>query len=114
MKIQKGDIFDRLSILILKITHNIEIENIKDELSELLLEFEVSNLKEAEAFINLLVTNCNIWNLESDIRKGKENELGLEEVGRRALAIRDFNKERISFKNSVSQNKEQKINHISE
>jgi hypothetical protein len=114
MKIQKGDIFDRLSILILKITHNVEIEIIKDELSELLLEFEVSNLKEAESFINLLNTNKNIWNLESDIRQGKENELGLEEVGRRALAIRDFNKQRIAFKNSISQNQEIKINHLSE
>ena len=30
------------------------------------------------------VINGKIWDLESDIRKGKEKELGLEEVGRRA------------------------------
>jgi hypothetical protein len=114
MKVQKGDVFDRLSILILKLIHGAEISGIKDELSELLLEFQVSNLKEAESFINLLNINSNIWNLESDIRKGKEGELGLEEVGRRALTIRDLNKERISYKNSISQYQEVKIEHISE
>jgi hypothetical protein len=114
MVIQKGDVFDRLSILILKLTHNVDIEVIKDELSELLLEFKVTNLKEAEVFMNLLNTNSKIWQLEFDIRQGKEQELGLEEIGRRALAIRDFNKQRIAYKNSISLNKEVKINHTSE
>lgn len=112
--IQKGDIFDRLSILILKTSHNIEVETIKDELSELLLEFKVLNLKQAEVFINLLSVNGKIWNLEFDIRQGKEKELGLEEIGRRALAIRDLNKKRIALKNSVSQYKEVKVNHASQ
>ena len=39
--------------------------------------------------------------MESDIRKGKEEELGLEEVGRRALAIRDWNKKRILIQNEI-------------
>ena len=114
MIIQRGDIFDRFSILILKATHNTEIEAIKDELLELILEFKVSNLKEAEVFLNLLNTNNKMWDLESDIRQGKEKELGLEEVGRRALAIRNLNKQRIALKNSISQYKEIKSNHASE
>ncbi len=47
--------------------------------------------------------NGKIWDLESDIRKGKEGELGLEEVGRRALAIRDLNGERIRLKNAIAE-----------
>ena len=112
--IQRGDVFDRFSILILKAIHSTEIETIKDELSELLLEFKVLNLKEAEVFLNLLNTNNKIWDLESDIRQGKEKKLGLEEVGKRALAIRDLNKQRIALKNSISQYKEIKSDHASE
>ena len=35
-----------------------------------------------------------IWCTESSIRKAQENDLGLEEVGRRALVVRDLNRER--------------------
>jgi len=108
MMVQRGEIFDRASILILKTVHGLESE---DELSELLLELGIEK-KEVEVFIGLLKVNGKIWNLESDIRQGKE--LGLEEVGRRALAIRDLNKERIALKNSISHYKETKINHASQ
>ena len=112
MVIQKSDVFDRLSILILKLIHGVEVENIHCELLELILEFKAANLNEAEVFINLLDVNSKIWNSESDIRKGKE--LDLEDVGRRALTIRDFNRQRIALKNSISQYKEIKLDHASE
>ena len=102
---QKGDILDRLSILILKTINGLDA----DELNELLLEF--MKPEEAFAFIGLLKANSKIWKLESDIRNGKEMEL--EEVGRRALAIRDINKERIVLKNSVQIYQDIKINNAS-
>jgi len=49
----------------------------------------------------LKIINGYIWDLEADIRKGKEGELGLEEVGRRALMIRDLNNIRVWTKNLV-------------
>lgn len=101
--IQRGDILDRLSILILKTINGLET----DELSELLLEI----MPDAEVFIGLLKVNSQIWKLEVDIRNGKE--MDLSEVGRRALAIRDINKERIALKNRISKYKEVKINHAS-
>lgn len=52
---------------------------------------------------DLCKVNSEIWDLEAAIRQGKEGELGLEEVGRRALAIRDKNKERIAIKNNISE-----------
>jgi len=45
--------------------------------------------------------NGQIWDLEHDIRKGMEGELGLEEVGRRAIAIRGINKLRVGVKNQI-------------
>ena len=110
MKLQRGDVFDRISILILKM---IRVDaDIKDELSELLLELGITQ-EEANVFIGLLEINNKIWDLEFDIRRGKEKELGLEEVGRRAITIRDFNKKRVTLKNSISKYKDIKINHVS-
>lgn len=48
-------------------------------------------LSVGELVDKLSITNLKIARLEADIRDGKEGVLGLEEVGRRALAIRDLN-----------------------
>jgi len=55
----------------------------------------------ADLIDRLCIANIKISILESDIRKGKEDELGLEEVGRRALQIRDINGERVALKNTL-------------
>jgi len=47
--------------------------------------------------------HLKIWNLESDIRMGMEHKLGLEEVGLRALAIRDWNHKRVALKNQIAE-----------
>ncbi len=70
--------------------------------------------------MNLLqVIHDRIWQLESDIRQGKEKTLGLEEVGRRALRIRDLNAQRIEIKNRIAEKagdrfREQKFDHASD
>ena len=43
-----------------------------------------------------------IWNLEWQLKSGVEQMLSLQEIGRRAIAIRDFNNRRIAYKNSVA------------
>ena len=59
-----------------------------------------------------------IWNLENEIRKGGENKFTLEEIGRRALEIRDLNRRRIKYKNKINDMtrdfREHKINHRSQ
>jgi len=55
----------------------------------------------ADLIDRLCIANIKISTLEADIRQGKEAELGLEEVGRRALQIRDINKERVALKNAL-------------
>lgn len=106
MMLQKSDILDKISILILKVIHDV---GVSDELLELLSDFMPQ--QDAMVFVDLLLINSKIWNLEADIRQGKE--LSLEEIGKRALAIRDINKKRIAVKNTLSKYKEIKIDHAS-
>jgi hypothetical protein len=45
--------------------------------------------------------NSQIWDAEAAIRAGQDQELGLEEIGRRALKIRDLNRVRVGIKNQI-------------
>jgi len=44
-----------------------------------------------------------IWGLEGELKTGREQELPLEEIGRRAIAIRDWNNKRIKLKNTMAE-----------
>jgi hypothetical protein len=75
----------------------------------------------ADLVERLFIVNHRIWELEADIRGGREDELVLEEVGRRAISIRNLNKERITIKNEINRRfdsdnywEEEKVNHRSE
>lgn len=115
MKMQTGDIIDRISILTLKVIHDPNVlSQIREELNDLFFDFDSRSVPQVYALFELLGINSMIWNLESDIRSGKEGKLGLEEVGKRALAIRDLNKRRVMIKNGMSKYKEIKICHASE
>jgi hypothetical protein len=43
-----------------------------------------------------------IWDLEWQLKSGVEHLLDLDEIGRRAIAIRDWNNKRIAYKNSIA------------
>ena len=43
-----------------------------------------------------------IWDLEWQLKSGVEHLLPMDEIGRRAIAIRDLNNQRITFKNSIA------------
>ena len=49
----------------------------------------------------LTAINGLMWDAEAAIRAGQDEGLGLEEIGRRALRIRDLNRERIEVKNLI-------------
>jgi hypothetical protein len=60
-----------------------------------------------------------IWELEAELKTGREAELGLEEIGRRAIAIRDHNNKRVKLKNTMAEKlncsvREIKKDHLSE
>lgn len=109
-----GEIADRYSILLLK-KERLQDENIMGEF-KVFHELVLAKPHLHEGVQELYKENGLIWDLESDIRRGKEAELGLEEVGRRAIQIRDHNKNRIAIKNKINVNwfKEVKVNHASQ
>lgn len=115
MKMPISEIADRYSIAILK-KERAAADNI-DEITT--LYHELVQYEDIMGFVDKLIEiNGKIWDLESDIRKGKEGELGLEEVGRRAIAIRGFNKIRVGYKNEMVQKygegfEDIKMNHAS-
>jgi len=94
---KKGDILDRLSILILKTVYRDDIENEVYGLEELLSHFMG---EDAKTLIELINLNNGIWALESAIRNDKK--LDIKEVGRRTLEIRRINRQRVAVKNKSS------------
>ena len=115
MEMSLGEICDRYSIVKLK-SERTELD-CSEEFE--ILKAEVQKYEGLEAFVDELYnTNGAIWNLESDIRKGKEKELGLLEVGRRAIMIRNLNGNRVSTKNQINKKyksgfQETKVDHAS-
>lgn len=116
MKMPISEIADRYSITLLK-SQRIEGVNLDEELKT--YRTELDKYEGIQNYIDRLYQiNGEIWELESDIRKGKENILGLEEVGRRAITIRGKNKIRVSIKNEMVEKYEEgfkdiKMNHAS-
>ena len=120
MKMPIGEILDRYSIAILKKERaNAENQQEIEDLTKEIESYKSTHNEFVEELIGKLIeTNGKIWDLESDIRKGKEGELGLEEVGRRAIKIREFNKIRVGYKNDTVEvfgegYKDIKMNHAS-
>ena len=119
MEMPLSDMLDRYSILLLKKERLPENREVLEECARFEADLGKRNDRPyIEKHIALLKeVNGRIWDLESDIRKGKEGALGLEEVGRRALAIRDQNAERVRLKNIVARERgefeEIKVDHAS-
>ncbi len=109
MQASLGDLSDRLSIAIRK--RRIQAGSVCDEevedLCQSILEIfkQLKDGDQKELFKNicqLCDLNNSIWHLEFDIRTGKEKEIGLEVVGRRALEIREYNKHRVGIKSKMN------------
>ena len=118
LTLSPGEFFDRFTILVRKAKHEKDYEKRVDELVSILNKNGLPG--ELIHYICLLqMTNTDIWNMEYDIRMGKEGTLGEREVGRRALAIREENKHRIKGVNSINElfgdlRKETKFEHASQ
>ena len=103
MEMNLGEILDRMSIAMLK------AERVGEETYPEFVAYTLDLLgKDREnwdviikSLRKLYSINDKIWKLESDLRRGKEGELGLEEVGRRAIKIRNYNSQRVKEKNRI-------------
>ena len=51
----------------------------------------------------ITVIHNRIWDLEWQLKSGVEHLLSMDEIGRRAIAIRDWNNRRITYKNSIAE-----------
>lgn len=72
-----------------------------------------------EKIDQLIAIHDEIWDLEKELKAGKEDSLDLAEIGRRAIMIRNKNNKRISLKNQIATDlgctvREIKREHISE
>lgn len=118
MIVSPGDIFDKWSILRMKVRLTDEVIEEFEEYEE---EVGLLNRPMILGWVaDLIEANSKMWMLEASIRQelsdGNE-KLSLEEVGRRALQIRDLNKKRIEAKNAINRyfgwTTEVKVNHAS-
>jgi hypothetical protein len=109
MQIPLGDLSDRLSVATRK--RRIQAGSVADvEIEELLnAVFEIYDRldeKHKKIFFLHLTELCDlnnaIWHLEFDIRTAKETELDLEIVGRRALEIRELNRQRVAIRSRMN------------
>jgi hypothetical protein len=72
-----------------------------------------------DEYEELKTIHNEIWELEALLKTGRESELSLEEIGRRAIAIRDHNNKRVALKNTIAEKlncsvREIKKDHLSE
>lgn len=111
------ELIDRLAIAEVKFQHtganNEELLWYKDQALHINLE-EI-----ADEYDDLKRIHNEIWNLEAELKTGREAELALEEIGRRAIVIRDHNNKRVALKNLIAEKlncpvREIKKDHLSE
>ena len=110
------ELLDRLAIARVKhhrIGNTVELEYYQTQASQLDLTLVESELKRLETIHN------EIWELEKELKSGRESELPLEEIGRRAIKIRDWNNKRVALKNAMAEKlacpvREIKRDHLSE
>ena len=96
------ELIDRLCIARVKYertngANQVELDWYEDKYRQLPQSAELDYNIDAMTFIH----NA-IWDLEWQLKSGVEDQLPLEEIGRRAIKIRDYNNKRISFKNSIA------------
>ena len=117
------ELCDRLTIAQLKMARLPDEEINKKELQAQInyysLGIDPFDEELRRLIFELHIINGKMWDAEYDIRKGLDAALGLEEIGRRALAIRNLNRDRIAVKNKITdlvgqpEFKDCKMNHAS-
>ena len=112
-----GELVDRYTIALLKqdkgMSNEIELTFYQQQIDQLDLSMIDPEL------LNLKKIHSEIWELEKELKSGREHNLSLEEIGRRALRIRDMNNQRMTVKNQIADKlacsiRESKKDHLSE
>lgn len=111
------ELVDRYAIALLKFNNTKANKKELDFYVEKLEQYNISII--VDELQELYKIHAQIWQLESQLKSGKEDELPLEEIGRRAIAIRNLNNKRIALKNIMAEKldcavREIKQDHLSE
>ena len=103
------ELIDRLCIARIKFertsgANQDELDWYEDRYSELIATLTAEQRATLDHNIQeITVIHNRIWDLEWQLKSGVEHLLELDEIGRRAIAIRDWNNKRITYKNSIAE-----------
>jgi len=103
------ELIDRLCIARIKFertsgANQDELDWYEDRYSELIATLTPEQCVTLDHNIQeITVIHNRIWDLEWQLKSGVEHLLALDEIGRRAIAIRDWNNRRITYKNSIAE-----------
>lgn len=118
MKFPVIEIVDRYAIAVVKYGKTDGAN--QEELEFYLKQMKQANINPAHTLVlDLIEHHAYVWSLEDDFKKMRIDSLPLEEIGRRALHIRDIGNKRVNLKNALAELagdpvREIKKDHISE
>ena len=99
------EVADRYTIAKLKSERlgadEIDIEDMKRQIQYYEEGLDLKDARLAKHVKDLYQINGRMWDAEHEIRKGQDENLGNAEIGKRALIIRDLNRERMKIKNQI-------------
>ena len=102
MKFPVIEIVDRYTIAVVK--HEKTNGANQEELDFYLEQMKQVNINPSDVkIIELIEHHSYVWSLEDDFKKAKIDALPLEEIGRRALYIRDIGYRRVDLKNALAE-----------
>ena len=99
------EVADRYTIALLKIERldasEIDVDEMQRQIDYYKEGLDLDNPELADLVDKLYHVNGLMWDAEYAIRKGQDEGLGLEEIGTRAIRIRDLNRDRMKVKNDI-------------
>jgi hypothetical protein len=99
------EVADRYTIALLKIERldasEIDVDEMQRQIDYYKEGLDLDNPELADLVDKLYHVNGLMWDAEHAIRKGQDEGLGLEEIGTRAIHIRDLNRDRMKVKNDI-------------
>ena len=99
------EVADRFTIARLKIERldksEIDFDDMEKQINYYKEGLDLENPDLSKLVEDLYIINGRMWDAEYAIRKGQDDNLGLEEIGRRAIHIRDLNRIRMKIKNDI-------------
>ncbi|MDO8552917.1 MAG: hypothetical protein Q7S01_05375 [bacterium] len=110
LKLPLPEAIDRVTIAMLKLErlhHDNNRAFIKKEYTfyrKVLDSYRNEGIDVKDAWVEeMKEINGHVWDIESAIRQGREDEFGLEEMGRRTLDLRELSKVRVACKKKIAE-----------